>query len=82
MTVEKLELFVNEFVLVLNSLDPTKNRYEFGPAMVELQDGWEYFFHPGLENEPKAARMQLSSVRVWTGCTCCLYSRMSCLSRE
>ena len=56
----KMELFVNEYVLVMNDFDPSKNRYEVGPKMIELPSAWERLVNPYDENFPKAEKMQLN----------------------
>lgn len=55
----KYELFINEYVLIRNVLDPTEDRFEFGPVMVELKSAWEYIENPEFNNHFRAQNMQL-----------------------
>ena len=56
---EKVELFVNDYVMVINTMDPKLSRYEFGPKMVELDSAWEKIVNPEYENFERAKSMQL-----------------------
>jgi hypothetical protein len=58
---KKVELFVNEYVLVRNTLNPKEDRYEFGPLMVELMSPWEIIQNPTAANIGKAVSMELIS---------------------
>ena len=60
---EKVELFVNDYVVVMNTLDPSLSRYEFGPKMVELDSAWEVIVNPEVENFKRATNMQLMNKR-------------------
>ena len=59
---EKVELFVNDYVVVMNTLDPSLSRYEFGPKMVELDSAWEVIVNPEVENFKRATNMQLMNI--------------------
>ena len=56
---QKVELFINDYVMVMNTIDPTLSRYEFGPKMVELDSAWEVIVNPEYENFKRATNMQL-----------------------
>lgn len=55
----KYELFINEYVLVRNTLDPTEDRFVYGPRMVELSSAWEFIQNPEYNNYFRAKNLQL-----------------------
>ena len=56
---KKVELFINEYVMVKNFLNPNLSRYEFGPKMVELEDAWEEYVSPEGYNFNRAVKLDL-----------------------
>ena len=41
--IKQVELKLNEYVIIINEIEPVKNRIVFGPNVVKLSSPWEYF---------------------------------------
>lgn len=41
--IKQVELKLNEYVVIINEIEPDKNRIVFGPDVVKLSSPWEYF---------------------------------------